>query len=628
MNRRLPLLLRASILFLFIFGSTAFSADVNQGWTEVRSAHFTVATNAAEKDARNVAGQFEQIRFMFHSILANLRVDTPQPIVILAAKNENTMKLLLPEEWEVKGHIHHAGMYYQGEDQHCVLLQLDTGGDNPFHTLYHEYTHSLLHLNFKHLPLWLDEGIAEFFGNSTLGDKESKTGTVDRNHLLLLNQSRLIPIETLLEVDYKSPYYNETNRASIFYAQSWALVHYLLMDPGARQQQLFSKFLAAMDNSANQVDAARQAFGDLKRFGQTIETYSRQTGFHYLILKYPKDELDKNTAARSLSPGEVLALRGDAFTHRNQLDMAQPLLEQSVQLEPKLALAHQALGLYKYRKQDFPGAIQELQTAAQLGSANFATFYYLGLAQLGGSSSDATASQNAVQSFQRATQLNPLFAPAVEGLAQAYARSSETQNQAIDAAVAALKLDPREHRYTLNLTYLLLNNDRFGAARIMANKLLAAADSPQESNWAQQALDRIAERETWMAQAKAQASSHADSVSGPASQANGPVAGATSVSPFAKTVPISPTTNVGVEGSIASIDCSRSPEIALTIELPQGPVTLHVRDFRTISVNASDVESLPKLEACEQWKGLQIKAWFRVVQKQPYFGEITKIYFH
>ena len=201
----------------------AYAAD---NWIEVRSPHFTVNSNAGEKDARKIADQFEQIRQMFHSAFGGLRVDLGQPIIIVAAKNENTMKLFLPEEWEVKGHIHHAGLYQPGEDKDYVVMRLDSEGQNPFHTLYHEYTHALMRLNFSGLPLWLDEGLAEFFGNSTLGDKESKTGTIDPGHLYLLQQSKLIPIETLLEVDHQSPFYNESNRASVFYAESWALVHY------------------------------------------------------------------------------------------------------------------------------------------------------------------------------------------------------------------------------------------------------------------------------------------------------------------------------------------------------------------------------------------------------------------
>src|SRR5207245_9961958 len=186
------------VFFLLLTSGCALTAE---NWVEVRSPHFIVATNASEKEARKVADQFEQIRAMFHSAFATFQVDLPQPIVILAAKNQTTMKQLLPEEWEVKGHIHHAGMYQPGEDKDYVILRLDPGGDNPFHTLYHEYTHALLRLNVSNLPIWLHEGLAEFYGNSTLGDKEHKTGTIDPGHLYLLHPSEPIPHETQLDLD-------------------------------------------------------------------------------------------------------------------------------------------------------------------------------------------------------------------------------------------------------------------------------------------------------------------------------------------------------------------------------------------------------------------------------------------
>lgn len=95
--RFLPCLTLALASFLI---PTRTSAADN--WIEVRSPHFTVDTNAGEKEARKIADQFEQIRQMFHGAFATLRVDPGQAIVIIAAKNENTMKLFLPEEWEVK----------------------------------------------------------------------------------------------------------------------------------------------------------------------------------------------------------------------------------------------------------------------------------------------------------------------------------------------------------------------------------------------------------------------------------------------------------------------------------------------------------------------------------------------
>src|SRR6267143_5293730 len=386
------------------------ASDPNQGWLEVRSPHFVVSSNAGEKEARRIADQFEQIRALFHAAFPNLRVDPAEPVLILAAKNENTMKMLLPEEWEVKGHVHPACLYQQGEDKHYVILRLDSEGENPFHALYHEYTHALLHLNFTGLPLWLDEGLAEFYGNSRLGEKESKVGTIDQTHLYILGQNKLLPIETLLNVEQGSPYYNEANRASVFYAESWALVHYLMLDPEAHQQQLLKNFFAAWDKSGSQIAAAQQAFGDLKRFGQVIEGYSRQTMFRVALFKNGQQAADKTYAVRSLPAGEVLALRGDCATHRKMFEQARPLLEQAVQAEPNLSISHEALGYYLYRKEDKSGADREMKKA--------------------------------IKSFEKAAQINPQFAPAFEGLAQAYSAAPETQKQAVEAGIRAVQLEP------------------------------------------------------------------------------------------------------------------------------------------------------------------------------------------
>ncbi len=277
MTRPSPLRALFGLLFLSAFVPSCLTAADN--WLEVRSAHFTVYTPAGQKEARNVASQFEQIRELFHVAFPTLQTDPAQPIVILAVKGEKGMKELLPEEWETKNHVHVAGLYQEGFDKHYVILQLDAEGNNPYHALYHEYTHSLLHLNFSHLPPWLDEGMAEYLGNAALGDKESSVGVISQSHLYVLHTNRLIPIDTLLTVEHDSPYYNEADRASVFYAESWALVHYLMLDPEARQKHLLTHFLEVWDKTHDQVEAARQAFGDLNKFANTINQYVHQNRF-------------------------------------------------------------------------------------------------------------------------------------------------------------------------------------------------------------------------------------------------------------------------------------------------------------------------------------------------------------
>jgi hypothetical protein len=113
-------------------------AGAEEKWSEVRSAHFTVQTPGSEKDGRKIADQFEQIRALFHSAFPTLRIDPAQPIAVIAVKNESGMKVYLPEMWESSGHTHAVGLYQPGFDKHYVILQMDAGGNNPYHALYHE----------------------------------------------------------------------------------------------------------------------------------------------------------------------------------------------------------------------------------------------------------------------------------------------------------------------------------------------------------------------------------------------------------------------------------------------------------------------------------------------------------
>src|SRR5215467_668584 len=241
-------------------------------WVEVRSSNFTVLSNAGEKEARRVADQFEQFREVFHATLPQMRVDLGKPLVIFAVKDEDSLKLLLPGFWEQKGHVHPAGLYSSGEERHFVAVRTNLEGEIPYEIVYHEYTHAIMDLNFRGLPVWLGEGLAEFYGHSVIHDKEIEVGKIAPYHLLILQQNRLIPIDALLTADHQSPYYNEQHRASMFYAESWAIVHYLMMDPDAKTRQLFGKFLTAWEASGDQVQAAQSTFGDLKSFSKGMES--------------------------------------------------------------------------------------------------------------------------------------------------------------------------------------------------------------------------------------------------------------------------------------------------------------------------------------------------------------------
>jgi tetratricopeptide (TPR) repeat protein len=609
-------------------GAVAGAADT-PNWVEVRSEHFLVASNAGEREARRIAEQFEQARSLFHSTFPNLRVDPPQIISIVAARDEAAMRLFTaPEDWEGADHIHPAGLFHSDGEKDYVILRLDAEGTTAFHTVYHEYTHALLHLNFKKLPLWLSEGLAEFVANTVPGDKDVKAGTPDGASRYVLSKNEWLPMKALFEATASSPYYNERHPASIFYAESWAVAHYLLLDPEARRQHLLSKFLATWNASGDQLASARDAFGDPEVFGGAVREHVRRRNWNVGVALPAQSNISGNYPTRELPDGEVLALRGDIFVRSNQMDRARPLLEEAVQLAPQLPGPHEALGFYDFRKGDFGAANEEMTKAIALGSNDFLAFYCHGVLLLRELRETEDATNKARTALETAARLNPQYAPTFEALTQAYSRSADTQEKALAAAQTALKLDPDSRSYKFGLAYVLLNNGRAAEARAVAQQVLATASSAEETAAARKLLATVDEEQEWESESPEQAKSEAKNTDQLLQGATPSRTDPRVEHPAIARRRLGPPEWMAVDGTIAATDCGHGSEVTLTLSLDKGPLTFHAADFRRVGLSGVSAESVPDLESCAQWAGRRVKVWFRWVQDREYVGELTKIFFY
>jgi hypothetical protein len=576
-----------------------------ENWIEVRSAHFTVYTPASEKEARNIANQFERIRALFHNAFPKLRTKPAQPVIILAVKGEKGMKELLPEQYEVQGHLHAAGLYQEALDKDYLILQLEVPGENPYHSLYHEYTHSLMHLNFSHLPLWLDEGLAEYFGNATLGEKKSRIGDVDPGDLYVLQTNNLLPMETLFAVDHRSPQYNESTRASVFYAEAWVVVHYLMLDPEARQRQLMQRFLESWSQSHDQMEAARQTFGDLNKFGEAISDYVHAGKFYDLLIKIQDESAEKEVSSRAVPPAEVLALRGDFFVHHNRGDAGKPLLQEAAKLDPSLALPHTSQATLYFHIHEPLRVQQEAKEAVRLGDNGFFPLYLLAGVE--------TSPQRGIEELEKCVELNPLFAPAYDLLAQLYSNFPDEQKKAIGASMMAVRNKPNDLQYSARLTQLLLNNDRDADARIVADRVAKAAATAEEKEMAKELMAHVANH-------KARPSQIADGTF----QVQTADASSPSAPQDKDRPPNARRMLLAVEGTVASVDCSKPPEINLKLDGAAGSIRYHVIAIGKITVSSAASGVIPE---CSEWAGHKVRLSFILTGEGKSTGEVKKLDF-
>lgn len=155
-------------------------------------------------------------------------------------------------------------------------------------TIIHEGTHQLMfnrgmQVRLADAPLWLNEGIANWFETPDLRSNNGWTRPGAVNRLRLRRLSNYMPkrpansIETLIADDERFNFADEKTFDA--YAESWALVHFLLK----RRTRKFRDYLKAISTKKPgfQIDAETRLkdftdhFGDLKKLDSAFLKYVR-----------------------------------------------------------------------------------------------------------------------------------------------------------------------------------------------------------------------------------------------------------------------------------------------------------------------------------------------------------------
>jgi hypothetical protein len=92
-------------LALIVLVSGHRPSAVADNWIEIASPNFTVISNAGDGAARNVAWQFEQIRAAITEGWQWARADLDRPFLVIAVKDESSMRAMAPEYWETRGRV-------------------------------------------------------------------------------------------------------------------------------------------------------------------------------------------------------------------------------------------------------------------------------------------------------------------------------------------------------------------------------------------------------------------------------------------------------------------------------------------------------------------------------------------
>lgn len=175
---------------------------------------------AAELDS--VAGELQQ------KVGLAQPADEVQVIVFRTAESYRAyLKPRIPEG------VTRRAIYYREGDMHQIYAYRST---QLITDLRHEFTHAYLHQQLPYVPLWVDEGLAEYFEERPAARQRSSRLTAMKWRCRTGQTPRLQNLEQLGDAQ---------SMTSAHYRDSWAWIYFLLTESD-QSRALLSQYLQAI----------------------------------------------------------------------------------------------------------------------------------------------------------------------------------------------------------------------------------------------------------------------------------------------------------------------------------------------------------------------------------------------
>lgn len=498
MKRSLLSLVALCCLSLIAFETRVAAKDV---WVNVRSENFTLVGNASEGEIREAAIRLEQYHSLFARLFAKADAVRSVPTVVIVFKNDETFKPFRPLYEGQPSDV--AGFFQPGRDVNYIAVSAERGGESAYRTIFHELAHLFIDRRLRGMPLALSEGLAEYYSLCKISES-GKRVTLGREHvphLRLLDERDLLPLSTLLTVDYNSAIYNERGSRSLFYAQSWAFAHYLLQTDEEEGLQKFSRFLELLADGATVENALSQAFRvNIAEMEKGFKQYARRPSFSTRVAVFDRPlEYAKEMHSARISEASAQSYMGDLLLHLNRLDEAEAYLQKALTLDANLVTAQASLGMLRLKQKRSSEAVSILRRAAAVDTQGFLTQYYFAYAlsresegadgTIWGYATEAATEMRAALS--RARELSPRFIEAYRLHAFVNLAMGEQLDEAEALLKHALALAPERQDVSLVLAQVHKRQLKFEAARQILKAILLRPDDRLLREQAQTLLEDV-----------------------------------------------------------------------------------------------------------------------------------------
>lgn len=586
-------------------------------WLQISSSHFVVITDAGPKKGHELAARFEQMRGVFSQLMMRQKIRMSQPIEILALQNPVIYGQLAPQGMSL------PAFFLRGEER--VFVVVNASVPDSWRAVEHQFAHYMLDYNYPPTAPWFDEGFAEYFASVSFTDKKTELGSDPelawpgqpayseqgpglKSLTELLNNPVWLNITDVLQMRNRVVNGREGTHHTLFYAQSWMLMHYLL---NRNKLDQAGTYFDLVENQRVPVEQAVQ-----QAFGVTPAQLDQQVKDYFRSLKPLQASLQEAQAQPQLAPPapqvvqeaplpgtlddiassnkELKPWEADALVAEMELRLPEHREDAIKQLQkladdPKTetAVAHRALSWAYVQKGDSKAAFEELHSALELNNSDPWSHFGIALAAYHSATQKGKYIQglaNTMESLQFVLDEFREFALGYNILGWARLEGGGA-NGAVEAMKVAVQLSPRDESYQLRLARAFLAAKKFDEGTAVLDRLQHSHD-PQVAKAAAKDLEDLPflkkygvspeEQEARNQEANKLAKEIADTEPEDNNQSSKTTAPA---EPVIDKRPVK-----FVKGRILSVDCSQPPAATVSVIDSRGTLKLHVRDYKSTTV--------------------------------------------
>lgn len=252
-------------LLLFASQSYAQSGRLDQ----IKTSHYRLSTDLDKETAKDVAKHMDAVFEEYERRLSGFGVRNSRPMTLHVFRTQEKYLNYLNGK-DVNG-TNTGGIFFVKDSSAGLAAWVGAQGrDRMFQVLQHEGFHQFAYLRIgANIPVWVNEGLAEYFGESIMVRGRFKSGLVEASRLErvvnAIEDDEWFGFEKLFTMSgsqWNNRLATGDPLASLQYDQSWSIVHFLIHAKNGKYEDLLMDFLRKSAQGMDRRRAMEETFGD------------------------------------------------------------------------------------------------------------------------------------------------------------------------------------------------------------------------------------------------------------------------------------------------------------------------------------------------------------------------------